>query len=272
MCAPVFAQTSTTTDTSSLQTLIQTLQQQIQALKTEVETLRQAQTQVQQTSKDISQTLKLIRGLREGMSGDDVKMLQEILATDPEIYPEGLITGYYGRLTARAIMKFQKKIGLEQVGVVGPKTISRINELLEEGAGKSGKIPPGLLTAPGILKKLGLATTTPPYDDDDEDEDENDVTPPVISGISATNITATSTRIVWITNEKATSKVWYSAATPVTTASTTPSASSSELVINHDIGLSDLTASTTYYYFVSSSDKKGNTASSSESSFTTLGQ
>jgi len=117
------------------------------------------------------------------MSGNDVKILQEILATDRDIYPEGLTTGYFGSLTEKAVKRFQKLANLEQTGTVGPKTLSKINELLKEGAGSSGKVPPGLLIAPGIRKKLGgmvpqplpgqilppgiekkIGTTTPPID------------------------------------------------------------------------------------------------------------
>ena len=139
--------------------------------------------EIRETAKEIKGTLKLIRQLRIGMSGEDVELLQEVLATDPEIYPEGLVTGYFGPLTRNAVKRLQKIAGFEQVGQVGPKTLSKINGLLVEGAGKSGKVPPGLLIAPGIRKKLtdvtfqllpgqilppGIAkkigTTTPPAD------------------------------------------------------------------------------------------------------------
>ncbi|MEK9180211.1 MAG: LamG domain-containing protein [Patescibacteria group bacterium] len=39
-----------------------------------------------------------------------------------------------------------------------PKTLVRINDLTTNGAGKSGKVPPGLLIAPGIENKLSTAT------------------------------------------------------------------------------------------------------------------
>ncbi len=203
-----------------------------------------------------------------------------MLATDPEIYPEGLITGYFGPLTRRAVKRFQKIAGIEQVGVVGPKTLSKINELLEEGAGASGKVPPGLLIAPGIRKKLGftpqplpgqvlppgiakkIATTTPP--------EEPDTTPPVISALMATNTTATSTRITWLTDEEANSKVYYTTSTPVVITTTTPSVVSLDLVLSHDLFLSGLTASTTHYYLVTSADASENIATSTEQSFTTL--
>jgi len=47
------------------------------------------------------------------------------------------------------------------VGVVGPITRSRINQLLADGAGNSGKVPPGLLIASGIAEKLGGAPGIP---------------------------------------------------------------------------------------------------------------
>lgn len=191
--ASVLAQT---TDAPSAEELIQSLLEKIEelkakivALKTQIETFRQARLEVKEAAKEVKGTLKLIKQLRIGMSGEDVELLQEVLATDPEIYPEGLVTGYFGSLTRNAVKRFQKIAGLEQVGQVGPKTLSKVNELLVEGAGKSGKVPPGLLVAPGIRKKLtgvtfqplpgqelppGIAkkieTTTPPVDG---------VTPPV---------------------------------------------------------------------------------------------
>jgi len=159
LCLPALAQT--TTNVAELQKQIDTLRAQIETLKAQLETLKKAQEQVDRTQSEITDTLKLIRQLRVGMTGEDVKMLQEILSTDKDIYPEGLITGYYGRLTEKAVKKFQQKAGIEQAGNVGPKTLSKINEILKEGAGNSGKVPPGLLIAPGIQKKLGGITLQP---------------------------------------------------------------------------------------------------------------
>lgn len=284
MSTPVLAK-ATATSTPSMEELIQSLKQQIEKLESQIttmkaqtEALRQTRLQVKETVKEVKGTLKLIRQLKLGMSGEDIKTLQEILATDPDIYPEGLITGYFGRLTLKAVKRFQKIAGLEEVGAIGPKTLAKINELLEEGAGASGKVPPGLLIAPGIRKKLGFspqplpgqelppgiskklfpATTTP------------DTIAPVISEIGATSTKSTSTIISWLTNEKADGKVWYSTSTPVLISTSTPFTSSSELVSSHNITLSGLTASTTYWYLVTSADKTGNRATSTEKSFTTL--
>src|SRR3989344_217809 len=51
-----------------------------------------------------------------GYKGDDVKIVQQYLATDSSIYPEGLVTGYYGPLTKKALEKFQEKNGLNKTG------------------------------------------------------------------------------------------------------------------------------------------------------------
>jgi peptidoglycan hydrolase-like protein with peptidoglycan-binding domain len=258
--------TRAVSSTSSVQDLIATLQAQIAALNVQIaqlraqaEALKQAQSAVKETTKEVAGTLKLLKHLRVGMSGDDVKTLQELLATDHDIYPEGLITGHFGKLTEKAVRKLQKKLCIDQVGQVGPQTMRRINELLEEGAGNSGHVPAGLLTAPGIQKKL-CATTSP------------DIVAPVISNLISTSTTATTTEIRWTTDEKANGKVWYGALTPLTVTTSTASVSSSDYDLEHNIKLSDLTASTTYYYLVSSTDKSGNATTSTEKSFMTLGQ
>lgn len=275
-------------ETISVSSLIQTLQQQIENLKTQIlqlqnqlTSLKQAEGEVKESTEQIRETLRLTRRLWRGMTNEDVTLLQEMLATDPEIYPEGLITGYFGPLTERAVKKFQKKMGVEQVGVVGPKTLAKINELLTEGAGSSGKVPPGLLIAPGIRKKIGY-TPQPPADQvlppgiakkiDGTTTTTPDVTSPVISGVEATSTIATSTKITWTTDEEADSKVYYDTATPLVVTTTTMTVTSPDLVLNHELELSGLSTSTAYYYLVTSSDGAGNIATSTEQSFTTLSE
>ena len=202
------------------------------------------------------------KSLRKGLKDVETENLQAFLKEFPDIYPEGLITGYYGELTERAVRKFQKKHGEDDDGIIGPKTRKllnwRIQELLTQGAGNSGKIPPGLLHAPGIWKKI--ATSTPPV---------LDTTPPVISDINATSITATTTSIIWTTSEVANSLISYATSSPITPENKTD-VSDSNYVTNHDIDLMNLTASTTYYYMITSKDSSNNTATSTEYSFTTL--
>jgi len=85
---------------------------------------------------------KFNRFLRKGMSGEDVKCLQEILKSEgPEIYPEGLVTGYFGPLTFKALIKFQEKYAKEILepwgfikgtGFVSILTLKKLNSILEK--------------------------------------------------------------------------------------------------------------------------------------------
>lgn len=68
--------------------------------------------------------------LRRGSRGDEVLRLQEFLKRDSVIYPEGLVTGYFGIFTESAVRRFQKQYGISQVGIVGPQTRRKLNELL----------------------------------------------------------------------------------------------------------------------------------------------
>ncbi|MEK7479606.1 MAG: peptidoglycan-binding domain-containing protein, partial [Patescibacteria group bacterium] len=150
-----------TTPQVSLQALIEQLQEQIKVLQEQVTSL---QTQLTTTKEEVKTTreevaevkaeLKITRSLQRGAIGDEVRELQEFLKKFPDIYPSGLVTGYFGPQTEVAVKKLQEKQGIEAIGIVGPKTLTRLNALFAEGAGASGVIPPGLLTAPGIQKKL----------------------------------------------------------------------------------------------------------------------
>ena len=72
---------------------------------------------------------RFIKTLQRGSRGDDVKRLQEFLKKSPDIYPEGLITGYFGPLTEAAVKRFQAKYGIETIGIIGLKTRQKLNEL-----------------------------------------------------------------------------------------------------------------------------------------------
>ncbi len=78
--------------------------------------------------------------LRVGIENDQVRCLQEFLkGRGEDIYPEGLVTGYFGPLTKKAVVRFQERWkedvlapwDLEQgTGFVGETTKSKINELM----------------------------------------------------------------------------------------------------------------------------------------------
>ncbi len=296
--SPIYSFAQTTGTTTSVSNQVQALLNQIESLQTQIQTLQALQGQIIKAQGEVSQSLKLIRSLRQGMSGDDVKALQAILAADTSIYPEGMITGFYGRLTSEAVKRFQKKYGIEMLGFVGPKTIKKLNEEVgklslsqenddndEDNDGDKNdkkfcaKIPPGHLIAPGWLKKnnsvkpiVPECQKLPKGIEDKLDDDRGaitDTTAPVISGVTTSNLLATTTNIVWITNEKSNSKVWFGTTTPLNLG-LPASISSSEKVKGHNLLLSGLATSTTYYYIVGSSDERGNTATSSQNLFTTL--
>ncbi len=77
------------------------------------------------------------KSLYFGMRGTDVSELQKLLAQDKEVYSEGIVSGYFGTLTRKAVQNFQQKYGIvssgnEQTtgfGLVGPKTRIKLNEL-----------------------------------------------------------------------------------------------------------------------------------------------
>jgi hypothetical protein len=79
------------------------------------------------------------RNLQIGNRGDEVRRLQELLAQDKELYPEGLVTGYYGSLTREAVRRFQLKYGVisspsdQGNGRLGPRTRAKMREVYGEG-------------------------------------------------------------------------------------------------------------------------------------------
>lgn len=74
------------------------------------------------------------RYLRRGVSGDDVKWLQEWLAAKG-YYPQDIVTGYYGPLTEAAVQNYQARNGIVSSGTpdttgygcVGPLTRASID-------------------------------------------------------------------------------------------------------------------------------------------------
>ncbi|HWO07621.1 MAG TPA: peptidoglycan-binding protein [Candidatus Paceibacterota bacterium] len=106
----------------------QELQAQLQVLLQQVQAL-QAQT-ASASATSGGQCPHISRTLKQGMSGDDVTRLQQFLARDPSIYPEQLVTGYYGALTTAAVRRFQCRHQIvcdgtaesTGYGVVGPRT------------------------------------------------------------------------------------------------------------------------------------------------------
>jgi len=94
----------------------------------------------------------------------------------------------------------------------------------------------------------------------------NDITPPVISGVSSLNVTASSATIDWLTDETADSQVEYG----TSQAFGSLTAKDNQLVTSHSQTISGLSGSTAYYYRVLSADAAGNLQTSNTYTFTTL--
>lgn len=127
------AQESTEEEKSTIEKLLA----QIELLKKQL-----AELQSENSGQDFCYSIKsdLYFGLRDN---SQVKCLQQFLKDQgKEIYPEGLVTGNFGKLTKFAVMRFQQKYFSEilapagvsnPTGYVGTKTRDKINEILNKG-------------------------------------------------------------------------------------------------------------------------------------------
>ena len=103
--------------------------------------------------------------LKLGVSGEEVKKLQEKLKTEG-LY-SGPITGYFGALTLEAVKAYQKKMGLPETGFVGSMTREKLNippTVTSVGPSISVKDFVNLLVSLGIItleKVLLLKTLFP---------------------------------------------------------------------------------------------------------------
>jgi peptidoglycan hydrolase-like protein with peptidoglycan-binding domain len=177
----------------------------------------------------ISSAATLYRQLDLGMSGSDVSDLQTFLAADPSIYPQGLVTGYYGSLTQAAVSKFQARNGISSVGRVGPVTMTAINS------------------------QMGGAVSL-------------DTNAPLITGPTLSN-NGSNMIVTWTTNEPAAGLVYYSQ-NPITmieasantgiTISGTAAIADLAPSYNHSATLTGLTSNSSYNFALYSRDASGN--------------
>ena len=115
---------------------------------------------------------------------------------------------------------------------------------------------PNEVAAAGLPRTIGLDDVGGPPD----------TTPPLISNVHATAITASGATITWTTDEASDSVVEYGLTT-----SYGSSVSNATDVTNHSLPLSGLTNNTLYHYRVNSTDAAGNTTTSVDHSFQTGG-
>lgn len=168
-----------------------------------------------------------VRDLTLGNRNEDVRRLQQLLATDPAIYPEGIVNGNFGGLTQRAIKRFQAKYGITQNGRVGPATRAKLQEVFG-GASSTSPTPSQAATEQSLkdqiaetLKRIAAlqtatstaATTTPSV-----------TATSTATTTSSTSVTATSTSSTG--SSQASSGQATSSTTATTTVTTTVTATS----------------------------------------------
>jgi plastocyanin len=148
---------STSTNVATLEAQVQMLIKQVAELRTRLTETQKSNLGLKEEVVAMRAELKLMRTLKLGDNNSDVKLLQELLATDPTIYPEGKVTGFFGPMTSAAVKRFQEKAGIEKVGQVGPKTMEKLNMIMKEGVTETGKVPEGLLREHGTYALVKLS-------------------------------------------------------------------------------------------------------------------
>jgi peptidoglycan hydrolase-like protein with peptidoglycan-binding domain len=67
--------------------------------------------------------------LGRGVTHPEVTKLQEFLGRDPLLYPQNIVSGYFGGLTEAAVKRFQVRHGFTQNGVLDVPTRIKLNAL-----------------------------------------------------------------------------------------------------------------------------------------------
>lgn len=181
---------------------------------------------------------ELTTTMRLGARSADVTELQTFLAQDNTIYPQGLVTGYFGSLTKSAVSNFQARYGLGRDGIVGPLTRAAINERMGGGMTNNGMAP-------------------------------------TISPVSV-NPSKNNASVSWSTNTPATGLVYYST-TPLSTYEYNNSVTVSGMTAMTDnnqhsiqsVALPNLQGGTTYYYLVYVTGQNGQVSVTWPSTFMT---
>lgn len=106
-----------------------------------------------------AQTKKyLTQDLSYGVTNSDIERIQRLLATDSEIYPYGVASGFFGPKTEEAIKNFQARFGLDTVGAIGPATTALLEVFFN--AYPDENYPTGVLAKKPAV--LGVSTTVTP--------------------------------------------------------------------------------------------------------------
>ncbi|HYF10029.1 MAG TPA: peptidoglycan-binding protein [Candidatus Paceibacterota bacterium] len=189
-----------------------------------------------------AQTAPFTTQMQVGSRGSQVTLLQQSLASNPNFYPQGLVTGYFGALTRNAVIRFQQFYGISPVGRVGPQTLAKLNQIY-------GTVSTGDINAPLFLS----------------------------ANVSMSSTTAV---VSWTTNEAATGRVYFSTSPLVYTEALVgaPTVSGNSVATDsisrtsQSVSLSGLSANTTYNFMVVVTDPSGNVSVTWPSTFRTNAQ
>jgi peptidoglycan hydrolase-like protein with peptidoglycan-binding domain len=176
-----------------------------------------------------------------GSNGSNVSQIQQFLATNPMIYPAGIVSGHYGPLTQAAVKQFQAAYGIQQVGQVGPVTTAKMNDIMSSGFGLD-------ITAPTMIN----------------------------ASVQTTRTTAT---INWTTGVVARGQVYYDTS-PIRWDETTgpfqvayvsgiSAPNNTDVRNTQSVTIQGLQPNTLYYYLTRAIDNSGNISVSMPSTFTT---
>ncbi len=198
-------------------------------------------------SPSIASAETINRELQVGSSGSDVSTLQTFLAQDKTLYPQGLVTGYYGFLTKAAVSNFQARNGIATIGRVGPITLPILNLQIGNGINTSG-----------------------------------DVYAPIFTGTNM-SIGSTVATVSWTTRESSRGKVYYSiypirltntfdqtgvpSVEPIVTGILAPYDAVERTY--QTVTISGLSPNTTYFYLIEALDASNNTSITLPASFHT---
>lgn len=183
----------------------------------------------------------LTRSLHTGVSGADVGTLQSYLAKDSTMYPQGLVTNYFGTLTKKAVAIFQGRNGLVADGYIGRASLPVFNAQIAGGTSTASNTSGDR----AIISNVNLAV-----------------------GRNAVTVN-------WNTNEAANGTVYYST-TPLSLGSDDyvqisgyTAMTDANLRTSQAVAVQNLQSNTMYYYTVVSVDQSGNLTLTWPETFTT---
>ena len=96
------------------------------------------------------------RILQEGTGGRDVFILQRLLSLFPDIYPEGVITGYFGELTRLAVQRYQTQRGIIRDGTPETTGYGHVGPLTREALNDDLRAHPDAIIDPAAISPSGV--------------------------------------------------------------------------------------------------------------------